>query len=72
MQNIYRNKACATVLQYAQAHVQYCGYTKAHTDTEKPRLSSTLFMVSPEFGLKYIFHATLPPMAEDEGEKQGD
>lgn len=56
-----RNASYCTVL---------CVQTGSHT-YDRSRQSLTLFMAAPEWGFKYIFHATLPPMAANEEKKGG-
>lgn len=52
------------------ARTQHYVYTHGSHSYGRPRQSLTLFMATPELGFKYIFHATLPPMAANE-EKKG-
>lgn len=54
----------------AYTHAALYVHTTSHT-YDRPRQSLIPFMAAPELGFKYIFHATLPPMAANEGKKGG-
>ena len=56
----------ATLLTHAALYVHAASHTY-----DRRRQSLIPFMAAPELGFKYIFHATLPPMAANEEKKGG-
>lgn len=62
---------CLHICIYTHSRVAYT-HTCTQTQTRGPRQSLILFMAAPELGFKYIFHATLPPMAANEEKNRGD
>ena len=66
-----KSQVHAAVLMLRHAHTVVPVHTYgSHTYMTDPD-SLLLFMAAPELAFKYIFHATLPPMAANEEKKGG-